>query len=757
MSLKNNLLRLLKDPNYVPLNTRGLARKLKLKKAKEQKELEVLIPQLLKDGSIAQVKHGCFVVSQDADLISGTIKFKASGAAILIPDPQPNNPSPEAIDIMAMDTDVALHGDHVLVRIKKERSRGRYKKGRRLPGPEDNKIYGRVKRILKRKFTSIPGTLKKGRTCYFVIPDDPKFIYDIIVEHPKDSKLTPLPQIDDKVIVELFDWTHRNKSPEGIITKVLGPTHHPMVEYEALLHKYSLSPEFPEAVLREAHSIPQKVDPSEVSQRCDCRDIFTITIDPDDAKDFDDALSVEYYENDEVCIGIHIADVASYVRSGSQLDKEAQKRGNSTYLVGTVIPMIPHDLSNGICSLVEAEDRLVKSVFVTFNKDGKIIDHEFANSVIRSNKRLTYRQAYAFLTEKDLDVVKNLPLPPAHQTGSTGRALNSLSKKELQILQKNIKMLWKFAAKLRKDRMQKGSLDFDMPEVKIFVDEEGRADRIETIDYDESHQLIEEYMLLANEIIAKELFDNKMAFISRVHDAPDPEKLNELRDTLLTFGIHTGDLTKRKSVVTLLQKIKHHDQNYTLKIQFLRSLKQACYRARADGHYGLYKTYYTHFTSPIRRYSDLITHRVFDNFLIKHGYDTAIDHLRRVYKQSELASLAQHISITEQNSTEAERESVKIKLLEFFERENNKEVKTPFEAIITDVKNHGIFIELTGSMAFGLVHMSTLKDDLYKLDSKGISLVGRKNGKTYSIGQKVKVIIDKVDRFRRQLDFQLAE
>lgn len=756
MLLKEKLFKLFKHPKYTPLTFEEIVKELKLG-IQEEAELGVLIPQLLEEGKIAQVKLGRFVISKDADLVCGKIRFKANGGAFLIPEVEAGEKAAETIEILPGDTDVAIHDDRVLVRIKNERPRSKYLKGKRVGVKDDDKVYGRVKRVLKRRHETIAGTLQKATTYYYVIPDDPRMIHDVMVPHPKDSGLSPEPQVGEKVIVKLHKWDEPSLSPEGEIVKVLGPTHAPMVEYEALLHKYALSPEFPDAVMEEALKVPQKVSAAEIEERCDCRDLFTITIDPDDAKDFDDALSIEYYDNGEICVGIHIADVSSYVRSGSLVDNEARNRGNSTYLVGTVIPMLPHELSNGICSLVEGEDRLVKSVFVTFDKSGKIVHQEFGNSVINSSKRLTYRQAFAFLGETSFEDIKKMPAPPAHQTGFSGKPLHDLVQKELEDIRKAVRALWDIAFRLRKSRMTAGSLDFDIPEVKIFVDEEGHADRMEVVEYDESHQLIEEYMLLANQIVAKELFQANIPYISRVHDNPDMERLNELRDTLLTFDIETGDLSNRKSVIKLLGQIKTHPQGHILKVLFLRSLKQACYRAEADGHYGLYMTYYAHFTSPIRRYSDLIVHRIFDNYLLKYGYETAIKSLRKNYSKLELVNLAQHLSVTEQNSTEAERESVKIKLLEYFERENAKTVKTKFRAIITDVKNHGIFIELSESLAFGLVHMSTLKDDMFYLNNEKTALVGRKTGRQYWIGQTVEVIIDRVDRFKRQMDFKLTD
>lgn len=752
MSLQSRLVNFISHPRYTPSNFDQLVAKLYLT-PEEILEAKETLEKLVQEGFLAITKGDRYVLSKDADLFSGIIKFKTNGSAYIIPDHPPGTPEPASLSILARDTDVALHGDHVLVRLVKDRPKGRYIEGKRLPPIVPEESFAKVRKVLKRATTQVVGTLKKTSTYFFVLPDNPKITQDVIVADPSLSKLKPQPQIGDKVVVKLNDWIHPHLSPEGVITLTLGPTHTPRVEYEGILHKFDLNPEFDEAVLREVSSIPQEVQESEQIKREDCRNLFTFTIDPDDAQDFDDALSLEELADGDLRIGIHIADVSHYIHRDSIIDKEAQKRGNSTYLVGSVIPMLPKAISNGICSLVEREDRLTKTVFVTFSQKGVIKKTYFSNSIIRSNKRLTYHQAFAFLKEDDIEKIAALPVPPAHQTGATGRSLQELTREELRQLQSSIRKLWNIASKLRNDRMVKGSLDFDIPEVKIFVDKEGAADRMEIIQYDESHQLIEEFMLLANQIVAKNLLEANLPFISRVHDKPDTPKLNELRETLLTFDINTGDLTNRKNVVKLLKKIKEHPQGYMLKIQFLKSLKQACYRAKSDGHYGLYMEHYTHFTSPIRRYADLIVHRIFDNYLIKHGYETAITRPHKVYRQGELESLAQHVSITEQNSTEAERESVKIKLLEFFERELDKKEKTIWKAMITDVRNHGIFVELSESMAFGLVPLSSLKDDIYFLDERGTTIIGRKTKKTFKIGDTIDVIVTKVDRFKRQIDF----
>ncbi|HEV8247336.1 MAG TPA: RNB domain-containing ribonuclease, partial [Polyangiaceae bacterium] len=459
--------------------------------------------------------------------------------------------------------------------------------------------------------------------------------------------------------------------------------------------------------------------------------------------------------NGDVRVGIHIADVSTYVHSGSALDREAQKRGNSTYLVGVVIPMLPEKLSNGLCSLVEAQDRLCKAVFLTFGKNGVIKHTAYANTVIRSRKRLTYKQAYAFLFESDLERIRALPLPPKHQTGSTGRALRDLSDAELVDLQQWIRTLWRLASKLRKDRMANGSLDLDMPETKIFVDEKGYADRLEKIEHDESHQLIEEFMLAANEAVARVTRMHKLPSLYRVHDDPDPEKLNELRGQLKTFDILVGDLSHRDEVVKLLEILRTHPQGYTLRTQLLRSLKKAAYRSTPDGHYGLAKKDYTHFTSPIRRYADLVVHRVFDYYLVKHqGYPASAD--RAGYNLAGVERLGEHLSLTEINSAEAERESIKIKLLEFFEREVEKKPKTKFAAIITDVRPNGFFLELVESMTFGFVSLTTLLDDRYYPNADASALIGRKTKKKYALNGRLDVIVEKVDRFKRLIDFRPA-
>jgi ribonuclease R len=641
-----------------------------------------------------------------------------------------------SIQIAPDDTGVALPGDTVVVRIY-----------RGVAGKRPGERVGRVAEIVERARTSIVGDLRREGRNYFVAPDDPRFVYEVAVPDPAHSKVQPVPHPGDKVVVKLGEWRRREQPLVGEITERLGRTHEPRAELLGIFIKHGLEPNFPADVEREAAAIPDRVGPRDIEGRMDYRTNAVFTIDPDDAKDFDDALSLEDLGGGSMRVGIHIADVSHYVKAGTAIDREARTRGNSTYLVGTVIPMLPEKLSNGLCSLVEAQDRLCKAVFLTFDSSCRIKETHYANTVIRSRKRLTYKQAYALLFEDNLEKIRAMPVPPKHQTGSTGRALRELEDWELTDLQSWIRSLWRIGSVMRRERMAHGSLDLDMPETKIFVDPQGYADRLERIEQDESHQLIEEFMLAANEAVARLTRVNKLPSLYRVHDQPDAEKLNDYRSFVATFGIKVGDLSRREEVVKLLQILKTHPQGYTLRTQFLRSLKKACYRATPDGHYGLHKKDYTHFTSPIRRYSDLVVHQVLQSHLVK---GSARHDLRGINQ------LAEHLSLTEVNSSDAERESVKIKLLEFFERELAKKKRTAFAAIITDVRRHGFFIELVESMTFGFVSADALEGDYYQLNAEGNALVGRKKHHSFNLNGRLDVVVDKVDRFKRIIDFRPA-
>ncbi|HTX64947.1 MAG TPA: RNB domain-containing ribonuclease [Opitutaceae bacterium] len=750
MTIRERLLGLLRAADYAPLDEAGLAHALGLAR-KERNALTFTLRQLLAAGEIVRVKQDRLCLPRDADLVTGRIQFRAGGSAYLVPERRPGEPEPADVQIAAEETGVAMHGDRVVVRLLDALTRPRGV--RRVGGGEPT---GRVIRILERARETLTGNLQRTKLFFYVVPDDPRFGHDIYVPDPAQSALRPPPALGDKVVVKLREWKQRHVNPEGEIVARLGRTHEPGAELAAIFHKFELAREFPADVQREAAALPARVGAGDLDGRRDFRAVPTFTIDPDDAKDFDDALSLETLPNGDVRVGVHIADVSHYVSPGTALDREAQRRGNSTYLVGTVVPMLPEKLSNGLCSLVEGQDRLTKAVLLTFHH-GRLRETAFANTVIRSRKRLTYGQAYALLKEDNLERIRRLPAPPAHQTGATGRPLAALARDELAALQGWIRGLWDIAARLRRERMRAGSLDLDMPEVKIFVDEQGYADRLERIEQDESHQLIEEFMLAANQAVARLTREHRLPSLYRVHDDPDEEKLQEYRQLLTPFGVTVGDLTQRREVMRLLVLLQSHPQGYTLRIQLLRSLRKAVYRATPDGHYGLAMRDYTHFTSPIRRYADLVVHRVFDQALVKFLGQPPLRGGAPATNAARMESLAAHLSLTEQNSMEAERESQKVKLLEFFEREVAKKKKTVFAAVITDVRNHGLFVELPDAMTFGLVHLSTLRDDLYLLNNAGTALIGRRGKRRLELGQKISVVTEKVDRFKRQIDFRLSE
>jgi len=746
MTLRDRLLDLIRDHDYTPGNEFELGRRLGLQK-KQRPALAFEVRRLLAGGELVRV-HGDRLQLRGTDgEINGKIMFRAGGSAVVIPDrvTGTNTNEIEAIQIAPDETNVALHGDRVTVRILPHART-------RRPG----ETAGRVVRILARGRATIVGNLQKRGRQFVVIPDDPRLVHEIEVGDPAQAGVKPVPSAGDKVVVGLHEWKRRQDPLTGKITGRLGRTHEPRAELLGVFEKFNLDPSFPDAVQREAANLPERVQARELVNRLDYREVPTFTIDPDDAKDFDDALSVEMLDDGAVRVGIHIADVSAYVKPGTALDTEGQRRGNSTYLVGVVVPMLPEKLSNGLCSLVEAQDRLCKAVFLTFGRNGTVKHTAYANTVIRSRKRLTYKQAFALLFEDNLSRIRALPLPAKHQTGSTGRALRELSDAELMDLQSWVRTLWRLASKLRRDRMANGSLDLDMPETKIFVDEKGYADRLEKIEHDESHQLIEEFMLAANEAVARVTRMHKLPSLYRVHDEPDPDKLDEYRQLLGTFDIRVGDLTHRPELVKLLDTLRDHPQGYTLRTQLLRSLKKAAYRASADGHFGLNKKDYTHFTSPIRRYSDLVVHRVFDTYLVKHqGYPAQPG--RTAYTLAQLEALGEHLSLTEINSAEAERESVKIKLLEFFEREMTKKPKTRFTAVITDVRRNGLFIELVESMAFGFISTSALPPDYYAMDAAETQLIGKRTKQKFALNGRLEVVVHRVDRFKRLIDFRPAD
>ena len=699
--IREQVLALLARKDYRPLTRTDIARELGLT-GPQRNAVRKTLRELERAGVIARIRKDRYVLPAEADLVTGKLSIHQVGYGFLASE----TPGQPDIFIAAENTGTAMNGDRVVVRISRDAPYDRIK-GRR---------EGRVIRILERAHDTIVGTLQRSRNFYYVVPDDPRFVHDIYVRGDTDKDLPTRASLGDKVVVRLEAWESRHVNPEGEIIEVLGPATAPGIDMLSIIRKFHLPADFPKDVLDQAERIPDKISPRQLEGREDLRKEFIVTIDPADARDFDDAIHVEKLANGGWNLGVHIADVAAYVEPGSALDREARRRGNSVYLPDRVIPMLPERLSNGVCSLNPEVDRLTHSAFIHFDKHGVARSARFARSVIRSAHRLTYKQAYAILNSAPRDQ-----------------------------LDERLHTAWELASLLRRKRFEHGALDLDFPEVKVWVDKRGYPVRLERVENDESHRLIEEFMLAANEAVARELKKRAIPTIFRVHENPDPEKLAEYREFVLSFDYRVGDLTHRAELQRLLTSIQGKPEEQALKVALLKSLKRARYAAQPLGHYGLAKANYLHFTSPIRRYADLVVHRAL-------GRDAA---LRRP-DMSEIASIAEHISTTERNAADAEIDAAQMKKLEFFQRQLDQRNPQIFRAAIVDVRNYGLMVELPDALITGLIHVSSLTDDFYLFEPARRQLIGRRSRKRFSVGDELNVFVARVDVFKRQVDFAMA-
>jgi len=690
MDIRTQILKRLSATDYHPLQRAELAVALRLNGA-QRREFRGVLAEMVERGEVARVRKDRFVLSQEADLVAGRIVFSEKGFAFVIPE----TAGARDIYIAEEDTGVAFHGDKVLARLQRERR----------PAP-DAKPAGRVIRILERARDTVVGTLQKTRYFHYVIPDDPRFLHDVYTKPSHGA------QVGDKVVVKLAEWISRHVNPEGDIVEVLGKADAPGVDILAIIRKHRLPTKFSEQTLAEVERIPETIS---AADRLDLRGKFIVTIDPDDAKDFDDAVNVDELDDGGWRLGVHIADVSHYVTPGSALDREARSRGNSVYLVDRVVPMLPEKLSNGLCSLRPREDRLTQSVFIEFTPKLAVRKVEFASSVIHSRHRLTYKEAFARLQSHD----------------------------EHEELTRELKKMWKLAATLRAQRFAHGALNLDFPEIKVRLDKHGKPLRIEKVVNDISHQLIEEFMLMANEAVAHHLCHAQVPCVYRIHEEPDLDKLREFREYAQSYGYKVGDVAHRSELQKLLTAVEGKTEEYAIHLALLRSLKQARYAPKPVGHYGLSKKFYTHFTSPIRRYADLLVHRTLAR--------------RHVLPLAELDKVCEHISRTERTADEAEKDSVELKRLEYFQQQLSGGKLDVLDAVVTRIRNFGFFVELTESLASGLVHVSTLQDDFYHFDSVRDSLVVKRTRRVIKTGDRVRVEVARVDVFKRQIDFRLAD
>ena len=699
--MEDRLLNLLRRRDYTPLNAPELRARLGLAR-NQQRPLEQVLAQMERRGQVARIKQGHrYALPIEADLVPGRIRMNRAGVGFL----QPDDPKTPAIRVPPDATATAMHGDHVLVR------RDAVARVRARQGPEE--VTGRVVRVLEPARTQLVGTLQRGRQFLFVIPDDPRITHDIYVPPPRDVGRPA--REGDKVVVELREWKSRQANPEGEVIEVLGPPDAEGVDMLSVIRQYNLELHFPKRVLHEATSFGHEVKPSDLAGRTDCRNHLVVTIDPEDAKDFDDAICLQRADNGHWKLWVHIADVSHYVKPGSALDVEAAQRGNSTYLVDRVIPMLPEALSNELCSLKPQVNRLTKCVEFLLSADGQVLKTRFYPAVICSQRRYSYPEVFAILQK-----------PPRDATERMLHDANTL------------------AQKVRRARFKAGSLDLDFPETKVRLDERGHVLRLEKVENDISHQLIEEYMLLANEAVAARLMSLNRPALYRIHEPPDEKRLQEYREDVLSHHIPCGNLSNRHEVQRLLQKLGTLAIGQALKIGFLKSLMRARYAVEPLGHYGLNKSKYTHFTSPIRRYADLVVHRT---LFQQPGQRVATGSLK---------DAADHISETERNSDDAERDSRDTKMFAFLTAQLKAAHPPRYPALVTDVRNFGFFVDVPGLGMSGLVPLSGLSDDFYQFDSVRSQLLGRRTRRVFKLGDKVEVQIAKVDTFKRQVDFKLS-
>ena len=703
--MEDAILKLLSRGDYAPLNVPQLLTALGLR-PNHQQELQGNLRELERSGQITRTKGNRYIKSGEADLIAGTIRINRQGKGFL----QPDDGGCREIIVPENATSTALHGDRVLVR-RDVRPVG-------LRPNQDGAHTGAVIRILERRRTQLVGTLQRSKQFLFVIPDDPRIPHDVYVPPPRDVGRPA--NVGDKVVVELGAWESRHTNPEGEIIEVLGPPDEEGVDMLSVLRQYDLPLHFPKEVLNEADAVSRarpsgQPGPEERAGRVDCTNDNVVTIDPDDAKDFDDAICLTQASRNEWKLWVHIADVSHYVKPGIGLDVEARHRGNSTYLVDRVIPMLPEALSNELCSLKPGVERLTKCAEFLLSPEGRVLETKFYSAVIRSKHRFSYKEAFAVLQKKAAtDPIERM----LHQANA-------------------------LAQRLRRARFKAGSLDLDFPEMKIRLDEHGKILRLERVVNDVSHQLIEEFMLLANEAVAARLMGLRRPAVYRVHEPPNEQRLGEFREDVLSHNIPCGNLTRRGEVQKLLERLNQLPIGPALKIGFLRSLMRARYMAEPLGHYGLHKSKYTHFTSPIRRYADLVVHRsLFES---------------TPASQRDLKQVAEHISQTERNSSDAERDSKEAKLFAFLRAQIQSGRPSPYSGLVIDVRNFGFFVDVPELGLSGLVHLSSIEDDFFIFDQNRNHLVGRRSRRVIKLGDKVQVQVAKVDTFKRQVDFRLAK
>ncbi len=701
--IKQQILDFMRKAAYRPLAADELYR------AMEIRDMDGFMKSLMeleKEGKVICTRKLKYGVPEKMNLAVGKLQGHQNGFGFLIQD----TPGVPDIYISAENMNSAMHNDRVVARLL----------GHNWEGPRQE---GEIIRILERANTQIVGTFEKGKRYGFVTPDENRISIDVFIANGHENGAVT----GDKVVVEVTRWPEKRRNPEGKIIRIIGHKGDPGTDIESIVWKYGLPQQFPKPVLNEVAKIPMQVTEEQRRGRRDLRALQMVTIDGADARDLDDAVSLEVLPNGNYRLGVHIADVGAYVPPGSALDREAYKRGTSVYLVDRVIPMLPQELSNGICSLNPKVDRLAMSVFMEIDARGQVLNHEITESVINVNERMTYGDVKRILIDRDAELISKYD----HLVGTFTE-------------------MEKLCLILRGRRLRRGTIDFDFPEVKVKLDNIGRPVEINKYDRSVADQIIEEFMLVTNETVAEHFYNARVPFVYRIHETPDGEKLSNLNRFLFTFGLSIKGFNKIHpgAFQEVLSKVQGRPEERVIGTVMLRTMKLARYSEENLGHFGLAAEYYSHFTSPIRRYPDLVIHRIIKETLAKDR----LSEKRKGKLASFVADAAIQSSDRERVATEAERESVDLKKVEFMKDKVGEE----FDAVISSVTSFGFFVELD-NLVEGLVHVTNLVDDFYEYDEARLALTGIHTGKQFRIGDTVRVKLEKVNLDERQLDFELAE
>lgn len=694
---KNLICELIQDELYVPMKEKEMAVFMQVSK-EDRREFSKMLEELLAESKISITAKGKYR-KPDENITTGTFISNARGFGFVEIEGR-------ADDLFIPDTKTggAFHLDTVQVKL--------------LPGQRGKRQEAEVIRIVSHGTTQIVGTFQKSKNFGFVIPDNMKLSADIFIPLERSKGAVD----GHKVVVELTDYGNDHKKPEGKVIEILGHVNDPGVDILSIVKNFGLPLEFEEKVLNQAQRVAADVSEADRQNREDLRDVRMVTIDGEDAKDLDDAVSVSK-EGENYLLGVHIADVTNYVQENSALDKEALKRGTSVYLVDRVIPMLPHTLSNGICSLNEGVDRLALSCIMTVNPKGEVIDYRIVESVICVDRRMSYTSVKKILEDRDEE-----------ECGKYAEFVPMFM------------LMEELAGILRAKRKKRGSIDFDFPETKIILDKDGHPTEIKPYERNTATKIIEDFMLLANETVAQHFYWLELPFVYRIHDNPDPEKILKLCTFISNFGY--GMKTSKeevhpKEIQKLLFKIEGTPEEALISRLTLRSMKQAKYSVESSGHFGLACPYYCHFTSPIRRYPDLQIHRIIKEQIRGRLKDNRIQHYQEILPQ-----VADHSSKMERRADEAERETDKLKKTEYMEAH----IGERFVGVISGITSWGIYVELPDTVE-GLIHVSALQGDYFYYDEANYEMVGRDTGKKYKLGERIAVIVEGTDRFTRTVDF----